>query len=255
MSNSKNIQTLREELLSDLEKIRSGEMPPNKAKAISGHINTIVNITKLELAYYHSIKNDATPITKSFFELPEQLNLEDKEFVGLLLENKPKIQGSIAKFIFNIDLREEIYQQASTKALLAYRQGRFDGSKKFANWFITIAKNLYTDEGRKKKKMPEVETEISEETSVFDLIDSEVANPEEEIISDELIRENRHLVEKMLQQLSDSEQVFIKLRFYENMSYEEIAEKQGVVLGTVSGTLDRCKKKMREWYEQEMQKV
>lgn len=65
----KTIQEIRDDLIGDLEKIRKGEMPPNKAKAISGHVNQIVNTVKVELEYV-KLKAEAqvSPPTELFLD-------------------------------------------------------------------------------------------------------------------------------------------------------------------------------------------
>lgn len=48
--------TIKTDLIDDLAKIRNGEMKIDKAKAITGHVQTIVNITKLELEALKVVK-------------------------------------------------------------------------------------------------------------------------------------------------------------------------------------------------------
>jgi len=59
---------LRKKLIDQIDGIESGEIDIGKAKAISGHVQTIVNMTKLELEYKKATAKDLDVRGTKFLE-------------------------------------------------------------------------------------------------------------------------------------------------------------------------------------------
>jgi len=53
-----NFNYLRKKLIDQIEQIENGNLDPAKAKAVSTHVQTVVNITKLELEYKKTVAKD-----------------------------------------------------------------------------------------------------------------------------------------------------------------------------------------------------
>ena len=89
----------------------------------------------------------------------------------------------------------------------------FDESKKFSTWLMTIVRNLYFDQYRRKNKGNEIiATEYIENNNSID--------PERETIV-------KLSVEELLKNLSDKERFLLEMRIFQKMPFNEIAEITG----------------------------
>jgi len=61
-------RSLRESLIDQIKGIESGELDVSKAKAISTHVQTVINITKLELDYKKAVNNQKIKDDQLFLE-------------------------------------------------------------------------------------------------------------------------------------------------------------------------------------------
>ncbi|MCB0609694.1 MAG: sigma-70 family RNA polymerase sigma factor, partial [Lewinella sp.] len=73
-------------------------------------------------------------------------------------------------------------------------------------------------------------------------LDAEVRNPEEEIIR----RQRLKLMRSLMDQLNEKYRVMIELRYFDELSYEEIAAELDLPLGTVKAQLFRAKEMLYE---------
>lgn len=63
-----NLDYLRKKLIDQIEGIEGGTLEVSRAKAVSTHVQTIVNMTKLELEYRKLNANSLEPTTNMFLE-------------------------------------------------------------------------------------------------------------------------------------------------------------------------------------------
>ncbi|WP_010136256.1 RNA polymerase sigma factor [Ochrovirga pacifica] len=115
----------------------------------------------------------------------------------------------------------------------------FDEQYDFKNWLFSIAKNLWVDELRKQKNQT-VSIE-QENKSVFYLCDQN-PTPEDKII----IEQNLAQLKKNIKRLKPKYQKVINLRYFQELSYQEIAEVLGEPLNNVKVKLLRAKKLLAE---------
>ena len=113
----------------------------------------------------------------------------------------------------------------------------------FSTWLFTIAKNNCIDYLR-KNKLPTISidrlmvNDKGEEQS-FD-IPTETDNPEQKMIKQQRIQILRQIVE----QLKPNYRFLVKLRYFKEMSYEEIADELNMPLGTVKAQLHRSREQL-----------
>lgn len=126
-------------------------------------------------------------------------------------------------------LSEDIVQEAFIKAYL--NLNKFNPRFSFGGWLMTIAQHLFIDYTRK------IENQPKENESQITAICSE-PTPEEHFIVDE---DNRRLSEA-LNSLTPAYKTVIEMRFYQDMSYEEIARKLSLPIGTVKTHIHRARR-------------
>ena len=80
------------------------------------------------------------------------------------------------------------------------------------------------------------------DTTLVDIIPDEKEGPGDETLTNELVRK----VEECLPKLSRKHRDILALRIKENLSYEEIAQKLGIRVGTVKSRIARARESLRE---------
>ena len=108
-------------------------------------------------------------------------------------------------------------------------------------WVLRIAHNRVLDYFRAQKQ----NKTVSESSAGFDILGSKnFAEPsiEESIILDQRAEEVRALVEE----LPDEQREVVKMRYYEGLSFKEIAEQTGVSINTALGRMRYALINMRQ---------
>ena len=131
------------------------------------------------------------------------------------------------------DLANDVFQDTFMKIIITFKENRYNEEGKFILWAKRIAHNLIIDHFRLKAKHNKVSESSfdNEEFSIFDLIAEKEENIEERLISKQI---NDDLF-KMLHLLPDNQQEVIKLRFFDGLSFKEIADQTETSINTTLG--------------------
>lgn len=146
-------------------------------------------------------------------------------------------QKDLYTFIFykimDEDLANDVFQETFMKIIVTLKQNRYNEEGKFILWAKRIAQNLIIDHFRLKAKHNKLSetTFDNEEFSIFDLIAEKEENVEERLISNQI---NSDLM-KMVALLPENQQEVIKLRFFDGLSFKEIAEQTETSINTTLG--------------------
>ena len=113
----------------------------------------------------------------------------------------------------------------------------------FSTWLYTVARNNCIDYLR-KHKLPTISIDkmmLDEDgkRNTFDLI-SKGLNPEEKMEKKQRIAILRQIVEKLRPKYRD----LVKLRYFKEFSYEEIAKTLNIPIGTVKAQLHRSREQL-----------
>ena len=131
------------------------------------------------------------------------------------------------------DLANDIFQDTFMKIIVTLKEGRYNDQGKFILWAKRIAHNLVIDHYRLKSKHIKVSetTYENDEYSIFDMLQVQEENIEEKIITEQI---NSDLL-SLLIYLPENQQEVIKLRFFDNLSFKEIAEQTDSSINTTLG--------------------
>ncbi len=146
-------------------------------------------------------------------------------------------QKDLYSFIFykimDEDLANDIFQDTFMKIIVLFKENRYNEEGKFIIWAKRIAHNLVIDYFRLKNKFNKVsETSFdNEEFSIFDLISEQEENIEERLISQQISSD----LMKMLAYLPDNQREVVQLRFFDGLSFKEIAEQTETCINTTLG--------------------
>jgi RNA polymerase sigma-70 factor (ECF subfamily) len=162
-------------------------------------------------------------------------------FEVLMMRYKSKVYAYIFQILRDRELTEDIFQDTFIKAIVTIQQGRYSESGKFLGWINRIAHNLIIDHFRREKNENTVsadafEYEVTNNTKLSDLsIEDIISN--EQVLSD---------VVRMVNFLPGVQQEVVRMRFFEELSFKEIAEKTGVSINTALGRMRYALLNMRK---------
>ena len=119
---------------------------------------------------------------------------------------------------------------------MTIRQGRYTAEGKFRSWIGRIAHNLIMDHFRRQRTRGQEQT--IEGTSTEDLLQT-IQIPSPEAIAEERLIHGEYVDELGygLSQLSAEQQEVVRLRYWEEKSFKEIAEETGVSINTALGRI------------------
>lgn len=161
------------------------------------------------------------------------LKLQDPDLLDRLIE---QYQHRLLRYLLfltaNREVSEDLFQETWIRVLL--RGTQYNGKARFDTWLFTIARNLVIDLSRKRKAI-----------SLDELSESAADRPLEFPINEpsplEQLRvgEDRAEVNEVLHTLEPNSREVLVLRFYEELSLEEIAGVTRAPLSTVKSRLYR----------------
>ena len=157
-----------------------------------------------------------------------------EQALATLIERHQKDLFSFIYYkLMDEDLANDIFQDTFMKIIVTLKEGRYNEEGKFILWAKRIAHNLIIDHFRLKSKHAKVSetTYDNEEFSIFDLIAGKEENVEEKLVSQQIQND----LMKMLVCLPENQQEVIKLRFFDGLSFKEIAEQTNTSINTTLG--------------------
>ena len=157
-------------------------------------------------------------------------------FDTLFTRHRDMIYAMLLKYAGNCDDVDDLMQEAFMKAYI--KIGLYDPKYDFGAWIYTIARNTFVDFERTRKSIalnPEnipLENSSAQQTST--------PTPEDYIIN----AQQRVQIERYIAMLPEDYRRLFELRFLDEYSYEEIAEKLDMKLGTVKTRIFRVRNMM-----------
>lgn len=172
---------------------------------------------------------------------------DEQAFEILLLRHKDKIFRSIYNKVRDYDLAEDIFQEAFIKIIQTLKMGNYNEEGKFLPWSLRIAQNLVIDHFRKsgRVKMINENSSKSEEFTIFSVLKQEDANFLEAVSKSELEHQMIHL----LDYLPESQKEIIEKRIFQDLSFKEIADAEGISINTALGRMRYALINMRKMIE------
>jgi RNA polymerase sigma-70 factor (ECF subfamily) len=176
------------------------------------------------------MKNLSTSTDYELVELYENGN--DNAFDELLQRHQSYVYSYILFLVKEEDKADDIFQETFTRAIIAIRSHKYQTTGKFSAWLIRIAHNLIIDTTRETESGKQITQEKFTPIILNDIRLSE-SGVEKNIIE----QQKADQIRKMLDYLPDVQREVILLRFYEDLSFKEIAEKTGVSINTSLGRM------------------
>lgn len=161
-----------------------------------------------------------------------------KAYADLMASYREPLYLLLLRMTHNTTTASDLTVETFSKAFL--QLNRYSPTGTFSSWLFSIGVNTYIDYLR-KRKLETVSLNSITRTNDNDFIEyqipSEQPNPEEL-----MIRTQRDTaLKEIVNQLKEPYRQIIELRYYEDLSYEEIAERMKIPIGTVKIRLNRAK--------------
>lgn len=163
---------------------------------------------------------------------------DQQAFAELMDKYKDSIYYMLLKMVNNNDDAEDLTIEAFGKAFNRLHQ--YTPNFAFSTWLFKIATNNCIDFLRKKKKnVMSIDNRMPNNDGddfMFD-IKSEGLTPEQLAMNDQKILLMRQYVKK----LKPRYEILIEMRYFKEMSYDEISDELDLPLGTVKAQLFRAR--------------
>lgn len=157
----------------------------------------------------------------------------NQAFDLLLSRNQSKLFSYILFVVHEQDLANDIFQETFVKVITKLQEGRYIDSGKFSAWIMRIAHNVIMDWYRDNRAKNIVETSDDNDLSNVTGNDMTDFNIEDRYVNEQVLRD----VKKMMNLLPPTQREIVFMRFYQEMSFKEIAETTGVSINTALGRM------------------
>ena len=159
--------------------------------------------------------------------------LKGKESTLNILINRyrGRILGFIISKVKDPALAEDIFQETFLKVIHTLKKGKYNEQGKFLPWVMRISYNLTIDHFRKISKTKFVRS--NDTFNVFDIVKDSSTSVEDEIIYKKILNDVKSLIYK----LPPLQREVLKMRYYSNMSFNDIAESCDISINTALGRM------------------
>lgn len=168
---------------------------------------------------------------------------DEKAYARLLQRYRRPVYHMILKMVRHVDDAEDLTIESFAKAFRSLSKFKKDFT--FSTWLFRIATNNTIDYIRKKKiNTMSIDNTFTDDDgkSVSLDVEDETNNPQQEAIR----LQKEELIQVFVNMLPAKYQKLVRLRYFHELSYEEIAEEIEAPLGTVKAQLHRARELMFE---------
>lgn len=157
----------------------------------------------------------------------------NRAFDLLLLRNQSKLFSYILFVVHDRETAEDIFQETFVKVILRLQEGRYTVSGKFGAWIMRIAHNAIMDWYRDQASMRIVDTSADNDLSNIPGADIFEGNIENRFVNSQIMTD----VRRLLDALPPMQREVVYMRFYQQLSFKEIADSTDVSINTALGRM------------------
>lgn len=158
---------------------------------------------------------------------------DNKAFDLLLSRNQTKLFSYIMFVVRDRDTADDIFQETFVKVITKLQEGRYAASGKFGAWIVRIAHNVIMDWYRDQKAEHIVEPTENNDLSNIGCSSTIVGSIESQFVNEQVMCDVRHLLDA----LPAPQREVVYMRFYQQLSFKEIAEATCVSINTALGRM------------------
>lgn len=157
----------------------------------------------------------------------------NKAFDELLARNQTRLFSYILFVVRDEDKANDLFQETFVKVITKLHEGRYTDSGKFSAWIMRIAHNVIMDWYRDQKARNIVEPTAENDLSNLSGNDVLELNIENKYVNSQIMTD----VKRMMNLLPPTQREVVFMRFYQDLSFKEIAETTGVSINTSLGRM------------------
>ncbi|WP_294918949.1 sigma-70 family RNA polymerase sigma factor [uncultured Prevotella sp.] len=157
----------------------------------------------------------------------------NRAFDLLLLRNQSKLFSYILFVVHDRDTAEDIFQETFVKVITRLQEGRYMVSGKFGAWIMRIAHNAIMDWFRDQAALRTVDTSADNDLSKLPGADLYEGNIENHYVNSQVMTD----VRRLLDALPPMQREVVYMRFYQQLSFKEIADSTDVSINTALGRM------------------
>lgn len=156
----------------------------------------------------------------------------NRAFDVLLNRTQSKIFSYILFIVHDRDKADDIFQETFLKVIYRLQQGMYAATGKFIAWVMRIAHNVIMDQFRDNAAEPTVE--LAADNNLANMGGALVeGNIEGHFVNTQVMTD----VRRLLDNLPTPQREVVYMRFYQDMSFREIAETTSVSINTALGRM------------------
>ena len=161
------------------------------------------------------------------------INGNNRAFDELLSRSQDKIFSYIIYIVKDENLANDLFQETYLKAITKMQNGRYTDSGKFFWWLTRVAHNVIIDYYRALKSSRIVEP--TKDNDLSNLNSNSVMDGcrESEMANAQVLRD----VKKLMEALPEQQREVVFMRYYQELSFKEIAKITGVSINTSLGRM------------------
>ena len=153
-------------------------------------------------------------------------------FDTLLNRHKDRLFYYIFFIVRSREVAEDIFQETFVKAIIKMQEGKYQPDGKFGAWITRIAHNLVIDQFRQERN----ENLVSSDDNEVDILNDATLTEgtiENKMVNEQVLRDVRALIDE----LPDCQREVVFMRFYQQLSFKDIADITGVSINTALGRM------------------
>ena len=154
-------------------------------------------------------------------------------FDVLLERNQQKLYSYILFVVHDPEVANDVFQETFVKVITKLQDGKYTDSGKFSFWLTRIAHNVMMDNYRHQKTTQIVEPTEDNDLNKLRSNDIMDINRENEYVNTQVMNDVRNLMDA----LPAPQREVVYMRFYQDLSFKEIAEITGVSINTSLGRM------------------
>ena len=157
----------------------------------------------------------------------------NKAFDILLSRVQDKLFSYIFCMVKNEELANDLFQETFIKAIMKLRSGKYRNHGKFLFWMTRIAHNVIIDYFRDVKNAHIVDAPKENDLGFLRGDSLLEADREKALVNVQVLKD----VMLLMNALPDVQREVVYMRYYQNMSFKEIADATGVSINTSLGRM------------------
>lgn len=158
---------------------------------------------------------------------------DNRAFDLLLSRNELKLFSYIMFVVRDQEKANDVFQETFVKVISTLQHRKYVANGKFLSWCMRIAHNVMMDMYREQRGRHVVDTNETNDLSNIGCASVLDSNAEDAIINQQVLAD----VKKLMNNLPAVQREVVYMRFYQQLSFKEIAEMTGVSINTSLGRM------------------